>query len=147
MKTSEGANCSALDNYTMLSVSSLVKHKEENYLDLLCYDESDEEVKELNEYTINVLEYVSDFVVKRTLSTIRSDLCSFAVQDDRRLPINLLDIKKPSKDVVSLCKIGELIFKMYKEQLPTYNSIEFLIIKASSKIDIKNNLTVLKPIF
>lgn len=57
--------------------------------------------------------------------------------------MNLLDIKnrgglkKPSKDVVSLCKTGKLIFKIYKEQLPTNNPIAFLIVKASSKIDIK----------
>jgi len=96
LKTSEEANSTALDNTTILSVSSLAKRSEENYLDLLCANESDEDMIEddLTEYSIDVLEYISGFIVKKVLSKIKCSICSDAIQDSNRISINLLDIKK-----------------------------------------------------
>jgi len=83
------------------------------------------------------------------LSKIKCSVCSNAIHDGNRISINLLDIKnrgglkKPSKDVILLCKIGELVFKIHKDKLPANSPIEFLIIKASSKININNYFTSL----
>jgi len=83
------------------------------------------------------------------LSKIKCSVCSNAIHDGNRISINLLDIKnrgglkKPSKDVIFLCKIGELVFKIHKDKLPANSPIEFLIIKASSKININNYFTSL----
>jgi len=120
-------------------------------LDLLCADDSDEDMIEddFTEYSIDVLEYISGFIVKKVLSKMKCIMCSDAIQDDNRTSINLLDIKnrgglkKPSKDVISLCKIGELVFKIHKHKLLAYNPIDFLIIKASSKININDYFTSL----
>jgi len=62
----------------------------------------------------------TDWANLKVLSKIKCTICPDAIQDGNRTSINLLDIKnrwtkKPSKDVISLCKIGELIFKIHRQ--------------------------------
>lgn len=74
-------------------MAGLLKCKKENYLDLLCANVFDLDIEKLNTYTIDIIKYISDFIVKTILLTRKCYISSSAIQDDFKVSIKLLDIQ------------------------------------------------------
>lgn len=120
----ETANCLALDDTSILNVSS--KLKPVNPLDSLVED--DEISIDPNEitdafysisntlYLSDVIEYISGFIAKKLTLKINCDICCLSLRADHSAS-RLLNRKnrgglfKPSKDVVKICTTGESFVK------------------------------------
>lgn len=155
LKVSKEANCNTLDFTPILIVSSnKIKVNKIGNLDLLCAEnyEEDDNFENLNNYELkyidDVIHYITGFVIKKLYKQITCTICLKLLTNNKDVPqqLSLLDIKnkgglvKPTKDVVYICKIAEKIFRTFQHTLPSIknNIIEYLTIKATSKLEIQN---------
>jgi len=162
IKLSSFANCEPQDLTSILFVTSSKKIQTTNYLDLLCIEEevsehaeqnliTDDEMFLLNpneiKYVNDVIEYISGFVVRKIIKKMSCSICVMAmIEKHVEVGLELIQVKnrgglmKPSYDIIVLCKAAEQVFKTHQHQLSTIkdNPINYLIIKATSKIQINN---------
>jgi len=162
--TSSGANCVVMDMTKILWVSSSTSKPVENsnfYLDMLCAEIEDDDIN-FNTNQFNVLQqvvedivaYIAGFIVRKLSRKLICDECTEVLTRTNTESVSLINIKSrggllnPSVDVIYLCKVAERIFNSYKSLIPTKpNIINYLIIKASSQINLKNIFIVLADHF
>lgn len=155
LSISENANCSPQDSTTILHVTSSKKKLEENFLDVLCVeeeesflDDSDEQIiepEDFNIYKEDVIQHIAGFVVRQLIKIINCSVCCSALED-RYMHHTLIDIKtrgglkKPSIDVINICKIAEKVFTSRIQDLSRHsgNPINYLTIKTMAQLNINN---------
>jgi len=98
-------------------------------------------------YVNDVIEYISGFVVRKIIKKMSFLICVMAmIEKHVEVGLDLIQVKnrcelmKPSYDIIGLCKAAEQVFKTHQHQLSTIknNPINYLIIKATSRIQINN---------
>lgn len=162
--TSSGANCMVMDMTKILWVSSSTSKPVENsniYLDMLCAEIEDDDINfNTNQFNVlqqvveDIVEYIAGFIVRKLSRKLICDECTEVLTRTNIESGSLINIKSrgglinPSVDVIYLCKVAERIFNSYKSLIPTKpNIINYLIIKASSQINLKNIFIVLADHF
>lgn len=156
---SENANCAPQDTTNILHASSSKPIQEQNFLDILCVEEEESftneseqnnEPEQVNVYKDDVIEHIAGFVVKQLNKIIDCSVCCSALEDKYRKH-TLIDIKnrgglkKPSVDVIKICRITEKIFISRIHEIPKLsgNPINYLTIKTMSQININSLFTIL----
>ncbi|KAL4084262.1 hypothetical protein QTP88_028087 [Uroleucon formosanum] len=162
--TSSRANCMVMDMTNILWVSSSNSKPVENsniYLDMLCAEIEDDDLNfNTNQFNVlqqvveDIVEYIAEFIVRKLSRKLICDKCTEVLTRTNAESGSLINIKSrgglinPSVDVIYLCKVAERIFNSYKSLIPTKpNIINYLIIKASSQINLKNIFIVLADHF
>lgn len=160
IKSSSSANCMALDDTTILRVSSSnskVKNTQSELLYLLCVagtehlEIEDLETEDLlsvyqnSDFINDVVYYMAGYVVRRIKKTILCDICA------KELEIELSESKllnrkncggliKPSYDVVQLCKITEHTIRQFKD-IDKNNVINKITIETMKKMNMDKYFT------
>jgi len=129
VKSPSSTNCMALDDTSILRVSSTqskTENSQSELLDLLCSAgtdiEEDDEIITLyqhGEFIDDIVSYIAGFVVRKMNKVILCETCLNELKADKSAS-KLLDRKnrggliKPSNDVISLCKIAEKVIRSYQ---------------------------------
>jgi len=155
IKSSSNANCMALDDTTILRVSSSnikVKDTQPELLDLLCVAGTENlETTDLlyvyqhSNFINDVVAYIAGFVVRKIKKTILCDTCAAEIEIESS-ESKLLDRKnhggliKASSDVIELCKISERTIRHFKA-IDKSNVVNKITLEAMKYININKYFT------
>jgi len=129
VKSPSSANCMALDDTSILIVSSTMNktdNSQSELLNLLCSAgtdiEEDDDIITLyqhGKFIDDIVSYTAGFVVRKMTRVLLCEICLEELTSDKSASM-LLDKKNrvglitPSNDVISLCKIAEKVIRNYQ---------------------------------
>lgn len=142
VKSSSNANCMALDDTSVLRVSSVKKNKEDQQkelLDLLCTAGTNDiddvlTVYQHNAFIDDIVAYIAGFVVKKLKKNILCLVCAAELESESS-GSQLLDRKnrgglvKASNSVIQICRIGERTVREFK-QIDKPNTVNKITLSA-----------------
>lgn len=149
--TSTGTNCVAQDNTSILQVSSSNSSSSSQLLDDLFANSGDSEwnndgIIDVNIdfgknafYIGDVVAYIGGFVVKKILNSINCNHCAKELTSDTSESLLLLrknrgGLKKPSVDVIKICKVAENTFRQHRN-LTDNNVLIKLVTRAQLQLN------------
>ncbi|XP_025422578.1 uncharacterized protein LOC112692199 [Sipha flava] len=134
LSISKNANCAPQDTTNILHAVSSKEILGQNFLNILCMEEKESftdepeqnnKPEEINDYKEHIIEHIAGFVVKQLHEIIDCSIC-FSVLEDQFRKHTFIDIKnrgglkKPSFDVIKICKITE---KYLSQEFIKYQAI------------------------
>ncbi|KAF0711424.1 THAP-type domain-containing protein, partial [Aphis craccivora] len=143
IKSLSSANCMALDDTTILRVSSSnikVKDTQSELVDLLCVAGIDNlennnllSVYQHSNFINDVVAYIAGFVVRKIKKTILCDICAVEIENNGGLI-------KTSHDVIQICKIAERTIKHF-QAIDKSNVINKITLEAMKNINMDKYFT------
>jgi len=150
VKSSSNANCMALDDTSVLRVSSVKKNKEDQQtelLDLLCTAGTNnigEDVLTVYQHSAfidDIVAYIAGFVVRKLKKNILCLVCAAELESESS-GSQLLNRKnrgglvKASNSVIQICRIGERTVREFK-QIDKPNTVSKITLSAMKYINME----------